>query len=270
MRYDSLRYSHFIRISSFLRSFQIFQSKRADRKIIFSTLPFIDLTRIARHSEEFPCIGIEIGGYLMSPPELTRDAPVTEIVDPVFEGFIEPFRDDLEVFFLVSDDYFLGHDTGSHEPLCRDDGFDTTVAAFTESDLVCIGFYPYQISLAPQEFYDIRTSLKSRHESGKNTCLFRHDAILIDDSIVCPEGMLFRHFEISRIMSGSDLHDASSEFHIDHLIGDDGDLTIDDREYDRSSYEFLVPLILRVDGDRLVCEECLWASRRDEEFLITS
>ncbi len=270
MRYSSLRYSHFIRISSFLRSFQIFQSKRADRKIIFFTLLFIDITRIARHSEEFPCIGIEVCWYLMSPPELTRDTPVTEIVDPVLEGFIEPFRDDFEVFFLVSDDHFLGHDTCSHEPLCRDDGFDTTVTAFTESDLVGIGLYPYQISLAPQEFDDIRTSLKSRYESGKDTCLFRHDTILIDDSIVCPQGMLFCHFEISRIMSWGDLHDASSEFHIDHLIGDDGDLTIDDREYDRSSYEFLVPLVLRVDRDRLVCEERLWTCRRDEELPITS
>ena len=82
--------------------------------------------------------------------------------------------------------------------------------------------------------------------------------------------MSLRSLEVSGVMCGRDLHDSGTEFHIYHLITYDGDLFVHYGKYDRSAYELLVSLILRVYCECLICEECLWTSRGDKELLISA
>jgi hypothetical protein len=95
----------------------------------------------------------------VSPPELTRDTPVTQIVDPVFECLIESFWYYFEFSFFVSSCDLLSHRTSSYEPLSRYNRLDTAFASRTESYGMSVWLYFDEISLAPEELDDIVSRL---------------------------------------------------------------------------------------------------------------
>lgn len=242
--YVSLCFSRRARITSHL-------------KILFSELLVIslyDLTQITSYSYELSRIFMIICWYLVSPPELSRDTPITEIIDPVFEGFFEAGRDDFELFPFVSCDDLFCEDACSYEPLGRDDRFDTALAPLTESDFVCIGLDAYEIPLGTEKFDDIISSFFIGFLSGESAGLFIEYTIPIDDRIVHAETVPFGSFEVSRVMGGGDFYGSRSEFHIDHIISDDRDFSIDNREDDGLSDKFFVAFIFRVYCDCLICE----------------
>ena len=179
----------------------------------------------------------------MSPPELARYTPVTEVIDPVFECLLEPRRDDFEVTLFISFDDFFRKYIRSYEPLGRYDRLYTALTPLTESYFMLIGFYTHEISLRTKELYDIFSCICICLLSGKSSSLFIHIAISIYDCIVSSKIMSFCCLKVCRIMCRSDLHNASTKLHIDHLVSDYRDFFIYYREYDGSSYKLLVSLI---------------------------
>lgn len=115
---------------------------------IFLSILCIEFLWICCYSQEFPCFMVIVCRNLMSPPELTRDAPVTQIIDPVFKCFIKSFRENRKLSFLISRNYFFCHDICFYKPLCRNNRLDTTLSTRTKSNLMSIGFNLYEISFA--------------------------------------------------------------------------------------------------------------------------
>ena len=89
-------------------------------------------------------------GDSMAPPNLSTDAPVAEVVDPLKIGFVEAFWDD---FYVFVSDGFLGEffEGGflsggfigefffyGDEPLLGDHGFDDAVASVAKRDSVFV------------------------------------------------------------------------------------------------------------------------------------
>ncbi len=196
MGYGSFRYSNFIRNTSFLSSFQDIEKFYIWNSIIFLTLFDIYLTRISCYSKELTSIGIVVCWDLMSPPELTGDTPVTEIVDPILECFIEPFWNDLEFSFFISSGYLLSHSARFHEPLSRYNRFDTTTTTRAESNTMGVWFDFYKISFAFQEFDNIAARFTHSRESCKYPCFCTHESSLIYDSIISSESMTTAHLKI--------------------------------------------------------------------------
>ena len=54
---------------------------------------------------------------LMSPPKLTRYTPITEIIDPIFKGFIEPLWNDFKFIFFISSYDFISKWLNTYKPL---------------------------------------------------------------------------------------------------------------------------------------------------------
>jgi hypothetical protein len=113
MRYGSLRFSIFTRITSILSIFPTI----IILYVVFFALFFDQVRRIPSHSEEISGIDIVVRWDLMSPPELARDTPVTQIIDPVFECLVESLWYDFEFSFLIACCHLLSHSACPYEPL---------------------------------------------------------------------------------------------------------------------------------------------------------
>ncbi len=68
-------------------------------------------------------------GNAMAPPELTRDAPVPDVVHPFVPGFDPNFGDDFDALFIDGRDGFFGEGFGADEPLPGDERLDDGLAA---------------------------------------------------------------------------------------------------------------------------------------------
>jgi len=103
----------------------------------------------------------------MAPPELPRDTPVAEMIDPVFECLVESLWNNFEFSFFVSCYDLVCHSACSDEPLGRYNRLDTTLATRAESYGMRIWLDAHEIALGPEELDDIVTSLTYCSESHK-------------------------------------------------------------------------------------------------------
>lgn len=135
---------------------------------------------------------------------------------------------------------------------------------------MAIWLNPDEIALTAEELNDIGSRLCHSIETGKYPRFTTHDTIFLYHSVVCTEIVTLRCIKVCRIMCGSNLHDTSSELHIHHGIRDNRDFFVDNGEDDRASDELFVALVLGVDGNCLISEECLRSRCRNEELLVRS
>lgn len=68
---------------------------------IFLPIFRIKFFRICCYSEEFFCFAVIVCRNLMSPPELARYTPVTQVINPVFKCFIKALRKDSKFSFFI-------------------------------------------------------------------------------------------------------------------------------------------------------------------------
>ena len=109
-----------------------------------------------------------------------------------------------------------------------------------------------KVSLSSEHVDDLLSSFKLFHPN-KGARVLHHDSIVIDDTIVGSDVMALGKLEIFFVVSRCDLHGTCSKLDIDHLIANNGDLLVDDREDYFSADKFFVPLILWMHGYGLIC-----------------
>ena len=137
-----------------------------------------------------------------------------------------------------------------HEPLGGNQGFNGFAAALAVTYRMRTIFNFYQQPQFVQIFYDILTAFipfLSFIASG----LFGHDTVFIDDNDgfqILPQA----HLIVVGVMGRGDLYRAGTEFRINIVIGDDGDLPVHDRQQDFFAYQLAVPLVFRIHGHRRI------------------
>src|SRR5215217_1514436 len=76
----------------------------------------------------------------MTPPQLTADAPILDILQPVVIGLLESFGDDLDAAVLYSFECGFGQRLDGHKPLGGDHRLDDLSTPLAARDGCSIGF----------------------------------------------------------------------------------------------------------------------------------
>ena len=186
----------------------------------------------------------------VSPPDLAADAPVVHVFHPAQIILGKTFRHELGTPILYAIGGSFQQRLHLYEPLGGNQGFNGFTAALAMSHGVRAVFNLHQQSQLVQVFYDILTAfiaLLSFIGSG----LFGHDAVFIDDNDgfqVLPQ----THLIVVGVMGRGNLNGAGTEFRINIVIGNNGDLPVHNRQQDLFPYQLAIPLVLRIYGYRRI------------------
>ena len=184
----------------------------------------------------------------MSPLELSRDRSISDGKKVFFERFCIFLGEYLEFIIFISGDHFFHEYTPAEKPLMCDDLLHTRHAVGTESYYFRAWSDRYEVSLCPDEFYDIRSSFGRGTLSYEYSCFFFHVSCSIYDRQIRLEMVIFREGITPSIMCRSNPHDTTSVIHIDPRIRNDRNFPIQDR------YECFLP-------DELLVSFVLWMNR---------
>ena len=220
------------------------------------------LGRFGSHVEEalFQCGGVQRRGVpeffrlvfavpdrdAMAPPELSGDAPVLNVFQPVGVGF-RPARgakSDIPSRYGVRGFFHAGV---FEEPLHGEARFNRDIGAFGEPDFVIIVFNVDHEAGDFQHFHGFAACVKAVHavEFGH----FRAVDMTVGGKDVDNFQVEFpAYFKVGLIMGRSDFQSARAEFYFYIFISDDRNGGGIERAHDVFPDEVGVPRILRVDG----------------------
>ena len=201
----------------------------------------------------------------VSPPELTADAPVLDVFQPVIVNLREVIRDD---FDLTGADRFqrgFRQAFHLHEPLLGDHRLDHFAGTLGVRDGHLVGFF-----LDDQSgFLHVRPDRLAAFEAVHAGILpgflvhmriFGHDVDL-GQSVCLPNGI------VMRVMGRGDLQRTGTEFAIHIFIRDHGDLTADHRDTDRFADVLLITRVFRMDSHGRVTRDGFRTGRGDRQVV---
>ena len=91
---------------------------------------------------------------------------------------------------------------------------------------------------------------------GVRASLLVERSIIVHD-VDSGQTMPLADVKVGRIVTGSHLHCPRPKLWIDRLLGNDGDVPLQDWQSGLLANQRFVPLILRVNGNRCIAEDCL-------------
>ncbi len=188
----------------------------------------------------------------MSPPQLPRQRPIPDIPHPV-EIFLPPvFRHNLYLSALHRCDRRLCQRLHLAEPLRRSPRLDNRFAPFAQTDRMCVIAHLFQQSLRLQ----ILHNFLPRFEPVQPRVYPRRRAHLpvVRHHINFSQPVPPPHFKIIRVMRRRNFHRTRSKLPVHHLIRDDRNLPIHQRQQNFLPHQPLVPLILRMHCHRRIAQ----------------
>ena len=205
------------------------------------------------------------GRDAVAPPELARDAPVADVLEPVDVRLREALRHELDAAVLDGLDSRLGKALHLDEPLLRDERLDRRMAARAVADGVLM-LLDRDEHARLLELLDERLAAFVAVHARVLAGTLEHLARIADDLDLL-EVMALAHLEVVRVVGRRDLDGARAEFLVDVLICKQRDAAADDRQYERLADEILVALVVRMDSNARIAEHRLRARRRDLDVL---
>jgi hypothetical protein len=205
-------------------------------------------------------------GDAVAPPELTRDAPVADVVHPFEVGLRPVLRHDLDAAGFDGGDRLFGERLHADEPLLRDQRLDDGFAAVALSDGKDVGLDLDEDAGGFEIGDDAAASLEAV-EAGIGPGLRGHERILADD-FDPGEVVALAALEVVGVVRGCDFDDAGAELRVGQFVEHDGDLAVHQRENYAGAAQVGVPLVGRIDGDGGVAEHRFGTSGRHCEEAI--
>ena len=188
----------------------------------------------------------------MSPPQLSGDAPVTDIVCPVKICFVHSCRNqpDITIFygFHCRFDQFIH----LNEPLFFDHRFYCGMAAVMRSYIMGIIFNSYQKSHTVKFFHNMPAAFVSIKAFIFST-IFVNGSIIIQN-VDFRKIMAFSNLKIIRVMRRCDLDNSGTKFHIYITVCHNRNSTIYNRKHYFLSNHIFVSVIFRINGNCRISE----------------
>ena len=191
----------------------------------------------------------------VSPPQLTGNTPVTDVLQPVQVSLVKTLRYKLQIAVVKSLNRSLCHLVHLYKPLRFDHWLYSCVAAVMCSNAVIVGNYLNQKAKLVQILYHDFSCLVAIH-----ACVF--SAKLIDGSIIVHD-VDFRkvvslsNLKVVRVVCRSDLYASSSEFLVNILVCNYWDLSVCERKLQHFAYDIFVTVIIRVYCNCSISKKCL-------------
>ena len=196
-----------------------------------------------------------VGRNTMSPPELTGDTPVLDVLEPVQIGLAVVLRNELELAGLDRLNRRLRHLIHTYEPLRLDHRLDGGTAAIMGTDVMLRRNDLYEKSEIREILYHGLPRLIAVHAIILRTRTV--DGRIIVQDIDFGQIVTLADLEIVRIMGRCDLYSTGSEGHIGMLITDDRNLPIGQRKLHHLTDHVLITRVLRIDGNGGITEQRL-------------
>ncbi|CAM5735024.1 hypothetical protein STENM223S_03475 [Streptomyces tendae] len=212
-------------------------------------------------------LGAVPDGDAVAPPQLARDAPVVEVVDPVEVPLLHLLRVDLDLAVADGVAGGLGQRADLDPPLHGQPRLDGGLTARAVADAVDVGtLLGDNPALGAQRGDD--------GGAGLQPVQALEGAVGGDDGVLVHhgdggQGVPLADLEVVRVVGGRHLDGAGAELGVDVLVGDDRDGAVGQRQLDELADQVLVALVLGVDGDGRVTEHRLRAGGGDDDGLIT-
>ena len=142
-----------------------------------------------------------------------------------------------------------------NKPLFGNYRFNRSMTAVTTAYVVLVRLDLLQNT----HFFESRHNLLTRFvaiQSRKFACVFVHRAVVVHNA---DNGQIvtYAHFEVVRVVSGSNFYNARAEFHIDVFVGYNGNFAVDKGYYYRFAHQMLITFVVRIDGNGGIAEHRL-------------
>mmetsp|Transcript_26809 Transcript_26809/g.37797 ORF Transcript_26809/g.37797 Transcript_26809/m.37797 type:complete len:241 (-) Transcript_26809:906-1628(-) len=191
----------------------------------------------------------------MSPPKLTTDTPIPNVVKPIEPCLFMISRNDFKFSISYSVGGTLGHIVAIYIPLRCNHGFQNVTTSGTQSKTHFIGFFTLEESLLLESFFHGNTGIVSH-------LAFKGGTILVDGTVLRQNSnefqiVAFSTFVIIRIMGGGDFHSTRTKFHINERgILNNGNATSIKGMDEKFSVQMLVSGIFRMDCNSGITKHC--------------
>ena len=146
----------------------------------------------------------------VSPPQLTADTPVTDVVGPVKVGLVHTLWKKFDISVLHTFHSRLDHLIHLYKPLLLDHRLNRCMTAVMHTDIVGMWNNFYQKSLFLKIIHQCFPALVAVH-SGIFSGFFIHRCIVVDDNNFF-QIMTLSNLKIVRVMCRSDLYASGSKF----------------------------------------------------------
>ena len=197
-------------------------------------------------------------GDTMPPPELARDTPVVDVLEPVQVDFVEASRHDLQQIILDGSDSGSGEWHHLDEPLFGNERLNHGVTALAvpqrHSVILLLEDQAEPRQVSHQVFAGFIAILASI-----GTRFGGHLRIKAND-LDARQVVAQADFKVDRIMGRRDFHRACAKGSINGLVRYDGKLTSNDGEDRHAPYHILVTGVFRIDGHSGITQDGLRAS----------
>ncbi len=200
----------------------------------------------------------------MTPPELARDAPVADIFQPVFVDSGKARRDKVCLLVAHCLQSRLGKWFHFHEPLLRDQRFHNGTAAVAVTHGMTVFFNFFYKAQGLQVLHHFFTAVIPI-EAGIGARRRGHFAIFIDHRNDL-KIMALTDLKVIGIVGRRHFDRPAAESGINIVVGNDGDLPIEQRQNNFAPHQTPVSLIFGVDGDPAVAEHRLRPRRRHNDI----
>ena len=190
----------------------------------------------------------------VSPPKLTRNTPVADVFHPVEVGVFVAFWVEGDVAIFNCRQSRLSKWLHLYKPLFGNNWLNSCVTTVATANVVCV----WNNLLQNAHFLQFCNNLLARFvavEAGKLPCKFVHCAVVVHNADNW-QVVALAHFEVVRVVRRSDFYNACTKFHINVLVGNNGDFAVDKGHYHSFANKVCVAWVVGVNCNGCVAQHC--------------
>ena len=203
-------------------------------------------------------------GDTVTPPKLTRNAPVADILHPVEVAVFKALRDKSKLTALYNVDSGLRKLLHRNEPLIGGSRLNGCAAALAAAYVVLVRLDFNEQPLRVEVGNHRLSCLVSVHTRVLSADVLADSCIVVhhmDNGQV----VALAYFKVVGVVRGGNLNAARAEFHINVIVRNNGDFSVGQRKLQHFADDILVALVGRVYRNGGVAEQCFGAGRCDFE-----
>ena len=196
----------------------------------------------------------EVGRNTMSPPQLTADTPVLDVLHPVTVRVLIFCRIELQVVVHYRRQCHIRKVLHLEEPLHGQFRFDHYIRTFRISYLVCIGFRLFQQAGSFKIFFDLLADIETIH-SDIHAGSFAQCTVIIED-VNARQIVLFAQHIVVYVMSRSHFQATCTKLDIYIIIFNHRYCAVYQRNDYFLSFQPCILRVVRVDTHCRVTHDC--------------
>ena len=190
----------------------------------------------------------------VSPPQLTGNTPVTDVLQPVKVSLVKTLRNEFQISILKSLDSSFGHFVHLYKPLRLDHRLYGCMAAVMCSNAVIVRNNLHQKAKLVQILYHGFSCFVTIHAGVFTTQLI--DGSIIIHDVYFRKVVSLSNLEVVRVMCRCDLYASGTKFFINILIGNNRDLSVCERKLQHFANNVFVTVIIRVYCNCSISKKC--------------